>query len=559
MSELVMDPRAVVAVFWVLATVEIVWTIRLVRGRAGRRRAIAELVMSGDLSAALTEWLAAWGQRREDGTPLIRGGRLVLADAPPALLGTLPYSPVGLAPGLLTALGVLGTFLGIHGGLAAIDLGAMGSTESLLSAASGLMDGMKTAFATSVAGMQYAAISMVLLAGSAAWRRRWADGERDRWRSLVAVGGADGIGQAAAAMADAADRLASAMAGQQDNLIREVITAFQEEALAPLTARLEESAVISRQTAEAVGTLEQSLGGITVRLADSVTILDRFNQETHTRLQAFTADMSTTLDRFQTGSQAALEQTGAAIRSAVDESITGMSRQRDAFEESAQAAAATFRGIREELQAALTTQSAEQRENLAALRDANLAVIDRAEQAYTRQADTITQVGQTAVSTMKEAGVALDDQLTRFRSEYAEQLQVFLTHQTRQLDTVLDRHRQGLTGVIDRLEGAFSDEYTRRMELSAEVDRTIIHLKEGVGVLNDLAESLGLNSAARLAQLVTLSEQMTGQTAGLEESYRALSDQYATALSELDASATKLCEGLYRAADTLVTASRRVA
>ena len=97
------------------------------------------------------------------------------------------------------------------------------------------------------------------------------------------------------------------------------------------------------------------------------------------------------------------------------------------------------------------------------------------------------------------------------------------------------------------------------MELSAEVDRTIIHLKEGVGVLNDLAESLGLNSAARLAQLVTLSEQMTGQTAGLEESYRALSDQYATALSELDASATKLCEGLYRAADTLVTASRRVA
>ena len=52
---------------------------------------------------------------------------------------------------------------------------------------------------------------------------------------------------------------------------------------------------------------------------------------------------------------------------------------------------------------------------------------------------------------------------------------------------------------------------------------------------------------------------MTGQTAGLEESYRALSEQYATALSELDASATKLCEGLYRAADTLVTASRRVA
>jgi hypothetical protein len=548
MTGLLMDPRAIGAVFWVLVIVEVVWSARLVRQRAGRRRGISGLLMTGEVEAELAEWLAAWSQRRADGTPLVRAGRLVLSEAPPELRGVVPHSPAAIAPGLLTALGVLGTFIGIHGGLTAIDLDAMGSTQSLLAAASGLMAGMKTAFATSVAGMKHAAVAMILLSGSAAWRRRWATGEADRWRAVVAVGGSDSIGTAAAAMADAADRLAAAMAGQQDSLIREVITAFQRDALAPLTARLEESAAISRQTAEAVGTLEHSLGGITTRLADSVAILDRFNQQTHERLQDFTERMSVTLDRFQTGSQAALEQTGAAIREAVDESITGMARQREAFEGSATAAAATFRGIREELQAALTTQSAEQRENLAALRDANLAVIERAEQTYARQAETITQ-----------AGAALDSQLTRFRAEYAEQLAVFLDHQTRQLDTVLDRHRQGLTGVIDRLEGAFDEEYRRRMALSGEVDAAIARLKEGVCILDDLAQSLGLTSAARLAQLITLSEQMTGQTTALEEGYRALAAQYADAIAELDTSSTRLCEGLYRAADTLVTASRRVA
>jgi hypothetical protein len=554
-----MDPRTVAAVFFLLVTVEVIWTMRLVRERIGRRKAIESLVFTGEAPGAMDLWLASWARRAADGSPSVRGGQLVLSEAPPALLGTVATSPILIAPGLLTALGVLGTFIGIHGGLAAINLDAMGSTESLLSAASGLMAGMKTAFATSVAGMKYAAITMVLLAGTGTARRQWAAAERDRWRAVVTVGGADGIGQAAAAMAEAAERLSVAMAGQQDHLIREVITTFQEQALAPLTARLEESAAISRQTAEAVGSLEQSLGGITNRLADSVEILDRFNSETHKKLQAFTTNMATTLDRFQVGSQQALEQTGAAIREAVDESISGMALQRSAFEESAQSAAATFRGIRKELESALTTQSAEQRKNLTALRDANLAVIERAEETYTHQAQAIERIGAQAVATMSEAGTQLDEQLTTFRAEYAEQLATFLDHQTKQLDTVLERNRRGLTDVIERLEQSFTDEYGRRKELSAEVDRTISKLKEGVSALDDLAATLGLNSEARLAQLISLSEQMTGQTDSLEASYRALATQYESALSEMDTASTKLCDGLYRAADTLVTASRRVA
>ena len=418
---------------------------------------------------------------------------------------------------------------------------------------------------------------MIGLAGSAAWRRQWAGGESLRWRAVVQVGGQDGIAGAAATMAEAAQRLSTAMAGQQSHLISEVIRSFQEEALAPLTARLEESAAISRQTAEAVATLESSLGGITTRLATSVEVLDRFNQQTHEKLQDFTDNMATTLDRFQAGSQAALQETGTAIKEAVGESITGMARQREAFEHSAEVAAQTFQGIRTELESALTTQSAEQRKTLTTLRDANLAVIERAEQTYTRQAEAIEQIGQQTVKTMTIAGQELQHQLadvraaitqtstvvqeelTQFRAEYSTQLRDFLTHQTHQLDDVLDRHRKGLTGVIDRLESCFGEEYDRRKELSGEVDIAIRRLKEGVEILDNLAVTLGLNSEARLAQLITLSEQMSGQTESLEQSYRALAVQYEGAITNMDGASTRLCEGLYRAADTLVTASRRVA
>ena len=503
-----MDPRMVAGVFWALLLAEVTWSFRLVTQRQRRRQAIKQLVMTGETPPTLSAWLAAWAHRDDAGTARTQGGRLLLLEAPPALSGLVPTSPVALAPGLLTALGVLGTFLGIHGGLAGIDLDTLGSTEHLLAAASGLMAGMKTAFATSVAGMKYAAIAMLLQAAGAMLRQRWAEAERDRWRGVVQVGGTDGLASAASVMAAAAERLAAAMAGQQDHLIREVITAFHEEALAPLTARLEESAAISRQTATAVATLERSLGGISTRLADSVEVLDRFNRETHEKLGAFTDSMAETLDRFQEGSRAALEQTGAAISAAVEESIVGMARQREAFQESAEVAA---------------------------------------------------RIGEQTAETIKNAGQQVETQLAAFRTEYAARLSEFLDHQTQQLDTVLDRHRRGLTGVIDRLESAFTEEYTRRKELSADVGAAIAQLKDGAMILDDLAQTLGLNSAARLAQLITLSEQMTGQTTALEESYQALAREYSSAISNLDEASGRLCEGLYRAADTLVTAASRAA
>ena len=613
MGDLLSDPGTIAVVFWLLLSLEVGWTAWQVIATTRRRQSLLQ-VLSGMSPPGLERWLRAWGRHDEQGKPQVEGGKLVLSGSPPELrLTAATGSPMAVAPGLLTALGVLGTFLGIHAGLSSIDLGALGSTEALLTAARGLLAGMTTAFATSVAGLMYAAIVMVILVVGRIVRHQWAKAEQARWRGMLTEAGQDSLTDAAVYMSTAIATLSENMTSifgqmetqlaqlaqlrseQGESMIREVIIEFREQALDPLAARLDESAAISRRSAEAVEKLEASLGGISQKLAGSVKLLEKFNRETHEKLQAFSDALTDTLTHFQTDTRQMLTETGAAIQDAVSASIEGMGRQREAFEQSATQAAETFRGIRTDLEAALTTQSDEQRKTLTALKDANIAILDRAEQAYTKQADAIEAIGAQAAATLQTARVELEtslaavrkaiqetsavvqEELSRFREEYNEHLRTFLAEQSRQLDEVLDRQRRGLLQVVERLESSFIDEYGRRKELSAEVEATIRQLKEGVETLDRLAQSLGLHSEARLAQLIELSRQMTGQTTGLESAYRDLSSQYdrslASAISQiesyldrftsrhesalhaLDDSSAKLTEGLYRAADVLVTAS----
>lgn len=54
---------------------------------------------------------------------------------------------------MCTAIGVLGTFYGIQAGIGNIPLNNLDNTQSLLSGVAGLLEGMKTAFSTSLMGL----------------------------------------------------------------------------------------------------------------------------------------------------------------------------------------------------------------------------------------------------------------------------------------------------------------------------------------------------------------------------------------------------------------------
>ncbi|MHC5721309.1 MAG: hypothetical protein ACYTX0_57155, partial [Nostoc sp.] len=85
-------------------------------------------------------------------------------------------------------------------------------------------------------------------------------------------------------------------------------------------------------------------------------------------LQGFANNMGQTLSQFQTETTAVIQQTAHEINRGVVQSIEGMTAQRSAFEASAVQAAATFRGIREELQTALQERAIVEQETLQANR-----------------------------------------------------------------------------------------------------------------------------------------------------------------------------------------------
>ncbi|TAE58429.1 MAG: hypothetical protein EAZ87_13485 [Nostocales cyanobacterium] len=64
---------------------------------------------------------------------------------------------------LCTAIGVLGTFYGIQAGIGNIPLNDLNDTQSLMKGVSGLLDGMKTAFSTSLMGLGSGSVFTIVL------------------------------------------------------------------------------------------------------------------------------------------------------------------------------------------------------------------------------------------------------------------------------------------------------------------------------------------------------------------------------------------------------------
>ncbi|WP_305811421.1 hypothetical protein [Photobacterium leiognathi] len=96
----------------------------------------------------------------QDGIAVETKGDLWLTKSPISqMLPTIDSSRYKLIPALLTSIGITGTFLGITLGLSEFTMA--GDSKALLASAAELLEGMKTAFYTSLAGLGTSALFMV--------------------------------------------------------------------------------------------------------------------------------------------------------------------------------------------------------------------------------------------------------------------------------------------------------------------------------------------------------------------------------------------------------------
>ncbi|MEH2120314.1 hypothetical protein [Nostoc sp.] len=261
-------------------------------------------------------------------------------------------------------------------------------------------------------------------------------------------------------------------------------------------------------------------------------------------LQGFANNMGQTLSQFQTETTGVIQQTAHEINRGVDQSIQGMTAQRSAFEASAVQAAATFAGIREELQTALQERAAVEQETLQATRAGIIHILTQANRTFHEQTNTLQAVGNQASGLMNNAKDNLlatlvnidttliatrhtvEDDLTRFRKEYQTNLQTFFQQQNNLLEGTLGRQQEGLSGVVSNLDKVFREEFERRSKLTEEVDKSMTKIQESVEQINRLVSASGLNEPQRLIQLQELACNIGEQVQTVDNSYRNLNQKF---------------------------------
>jgi hypothetical protein len=371
---------------------------------------------------------------------------------------------------------------------------------------------------------------------------------------------------------------------QGQRVLEELIKDLRIQVLEPIADRLDKSAELTQQASEAVLILHRELGGISQSLASSILTIQNFQKETLVELQGFAKNLGDTLNQFQTDTKGVLQQTADEINRAVDQSIQGMTAQRSAFEASAvQAAAtfqgireelqtalqeraiveqqmlqgfannmgqtlsqfqtettgviqqtsheinravdqsiqgmtaqrsafeasavqaaATFRGIREELQTALQERAAVEQQMLQATKTGIIQILTQANRTFHEQTNTLQTVGNQAsglmnttknnlLATLENIDVTLtatrqtvEEDLTKFRQEYQENLKKFFQEQNNLLEGTLGKQQEGLSGVVNNLDKVFREEFERRSKLTQEVDESMTKVQESVEQINRL-------------------------------------------------------------------------
>ncbi|MDH6076779.1 hypothetical protein NWP16_02640 [Chrysosporum ovalisporum FSS-45] len=523
----------------------------------------------------------------------VEGGRFVLLQYPTVFTRSIPSSFWRFVPTILIAIGVLGTFYGIQEGLSKIDISNIEQNSSnLLEASVQLLRGMKTAFSTSLMGLGSSSIFTIVLAIAEERKRQRIKEVRHELDKIAFVqsparvlsrlkfdaidGAAKSLEETAGIITTSFTKLIEAQRqlspdaigraiGQEmspifegikkelsllkdikhdqgGEILKNLIREQREQLIEPLIAELNRSAKLTQEASQAVHELKKELGGISQSLSQSVNTIQRFQEDTLVKLQDFAGNLQFILNEFRSDTQGVMERVSTEIQSAVNASVQAIDAQKIAFESSASQAANTFRGIREDLQAALHTQAEIERQMLQEFQDRTVAII-------TTQTESITTVGNEAsrlmdaarenlISTLsnidtmlQNTRITVQEELQQFRLNYQEALQNFFTSQHELLEETLGEQRQGLAQVVNDLQTAFNDEYERRLRLSAGIEETMTRIQETVRIMNNFANAVGLHSGERLEQIIEISRLLGSEATRIEKVYPGMIEQLNQALA----------------------------
>jgi len=275
-------------------------------------------------------------------------GQFLLLQYPSILEKPVPRSSLRFIQSILIAIGVLGTFYGIQVGLSSISLSDIGENSGhLLKSSVQLLEGMKTAFSTSLMGLGSSSIFTLILAFLEWVRKKYRDSLRKELDKitiletpmrLLARMNPEANLKASQALANAAEIMGAKFAelieiqrelspktiGQEignalkpvlqeirvelsalqeikadrgQEILKNLIEEQREHLIKPIIIELSNSANLTKQASEAIMDLKNELGNISCSLSESIATIELFQAETLIKLQQFATNLGDSVEK----------------------------------------------------------------------------------------------------------------------------------------------------------------------------------------------------------------------------------------------------------------------
>lgn len=580
------------------------------------------IVYTEALSTSQVSWLNDYlvCDVSKDAVRLHREGSRFLAKYPTSqLIPECDLSRYKSIPALLTSIGITGTFLGITLGLANFNMA--GDSASLLASAASLLDGMKTAFYTSLAGLSASALFMLLMkfsadkvkkeeqrlyhllaqsvteASSIKYLKNLAPSNQDELvkaqqkaaksseviftelkgvlssfdQTLAGLDGSMIAEQISLAVSGSIrqeivpvfSEIRSELASLKDikeanqkELVGLIISEMKHELIEPVTKELANTSLAVNESNVVTKQLNETVGEVLASMAGTVQTIDKFQQDTMLKLQNFAQTLQGILVGFKEDTQGTMTQITSQVEHVLAQSILGMDKQREHFKESANKAAAAFEGINTSMNSALNERQIAEQALFDNIESRLNKLLSESSTAFDSQTLMLEKVGGSAASLMKVAKDELEQglgdidtkvknmsqvvqgELDTFRVQYQENLSKYFEQQNNLLETSLGKQRNGLTEVIERFKTVFESEYQTRHNLLKELTDQYDKLQQSATTIERVAKAIGLNEAAKMAELQDASKTLAEQVGKLKREYAQAAGKFA-----------EITEGLPKAMD----------
>lgn len=501
---------------------------------------------------------------------------------------------------ILTSLGVLGTFIGIMNGLSGIDKKLAGDTAQAFGAVKDLLGGMSTAFVTSIVGMVASLTLLLVISFCDKYKFRWysdllnyfsehyrvetigdylkhldANGQQKLIEKQIEVANKSQLaseallhmGEKLGESADKfdADKIGLHISNSLDRIFKnEMVPVFKDirselselksikqdngqmivetiknEIINPLTEEIRNTSALVHQSTSAISKLNADLGDVSIRLGESISTIQVFQKDTLAQLNVFANDLRAVLFDFQSDTKNILVNVTESIKDAVDYSVEGMKSQQDAFNNSAEKAANTFKDLKGILVESLEQHAVLQKTLLNEVAGNFDGVINRSIEVFDNQNKVMTDVGENAAALIDTSRANLEvtinnientilsiknvveDELVIFRNDYQKSLGDFFVQQNSLLEETLGSQRDGLSNVFNELKSIFSDEYMKRKEISSELERNLVEMQQSVEVVSNLVQSVKMLDSAYVTTIEQAAKSIGRQVAGFEKQHQA--------------------------------------